>query len=104
MLEKGNAENATATGVQFIKDGTVHTVKANKEVIVCGGVINSPQILELSGIGKKAVLEKAGVQLVVDNPNVGENLNDHTATGISLVGSPIVTLIMFAKSSKGSQG
>ncbi|KAF2741449.1 alcohol oxidase [Polyplosphaeria fusca] len=79
-LEKQNSGDASATGVQFIKNDSTYTVKANKEVIISGGVINSPQILELSGIGAKAVLEKAGVQAIVENPGVGENLNDHTAT------------------------
>lgn len=74
-----------ATGVHFIVDGTTHTVKVKKEVIVSGGAINSPQILELSGIGSRAVLEKARVDVVVELPGVGENLNDHTATGAVLV-------------------
>jgi len=84
LLEK-NGGDAKATGVQFIVDDATHTVKVKKEVIVCGGVINSPQILELSGIGSPSVLQKAGVDLVVDNAGVGENLNDHTATALTLV-------------------
>lgn len=84
-LEKSNSGDAKATGVSFIVDGTTHSVKANKEVIICGGTINSPQILELSGIGSSSVLSNAGIQVVVDNPGVGENLNDHSATGISVV-------------------
>lgn len=83
-LEK-DGDEVKATGVQFIVDGTTHTVKANQEVIVSGGAVNSPQILELSGIGSRVVLEKAGVEVVVDLPGVGENLNDHTATGVVLV-------------------
>lgn len=75
----------TATGVQFIHNGATYSVKANKEVIVCGGVINSPQILELSGIGSPEVLQKAGVEIKVDLPSVGDNLNDHSATGVVLV-------------------
>lgn len=76
--------NAKATGVQFIVDGTTHRVKVKREVIVSGGVINSPQILELSGIGSPTILKKAGVDVVVDLSGVGESLNDHTATGITL--------------------
>ncbi|KAH7126914.1 hypothetical protein B0J11DRAFT_526754 [Dendryphion nanum] len=82
--EKSGDGDVTATGVKFTVEGTSYTVKANREVIVCGGVINSPQILELSGIGNKDLLQKAGVDVVVDLPGVGENLNDHSATGISL--------------------
>lgn len=81
-----NGSDATATGVQFIVDGTKHTVKVKKEVIVCGGSINSPQILELSGIGSPEVLQKAGVDVIVENAGVGANLNDHTAHPIAVVG------------------
>lgn len=83
-LEK-NADSVKATGVQFTYHGSSFSVKAKREVIVCGGAVNSPQILELSGIGSPAVLQKAGVEVIVDLPSVGENLSDHTATGIVLV-------------------
>jgi len=83
-LEKTEGD-AKATGVQFTKDGATHTVKAKKEVIVCGGSINSPQILELSGIGSPAVLRSAGVDTIVDNAGVGENLSDHTAIALTVV-------------------
>lgn len=83
-LEKA-ADSVKATGVQFTVDGTTHAMKASREVIVCGGVVNSPQILELSGIGSSTVLGKAGIDVLVDLPGVGENLSDHTATGLVLV-------------------
>jgi choline dehydrogenase-like flavoprotein len=83
-LEKTTGQ-VKATGVHFTVDGTLHMMKANREVIVCGGVVNSPQLLELSGIGSPAVLKKAGVEVIINLPGVGENLNDHTATGLSLV-------------------
>jgi choline dehydrogenase-like flavoprotein len=81
-FDNSGSGDVTATGVQFLVNGTKYTVKANKEVIVSGGAINSPQILELSGIGSRSLLEKAGIDVVIDNPNVGENLNDHSATGV----------------------
>jgi choline dehydrogenase len=91
-IELENSDgNVKATGVQFIVDGTVHAVRVKREVIVCGGVINSPQILELSGIGSPIVLQEAGVDVIVELPGVGENLNDHTATGIALVSHHEVT-------------
>ena len=86
-LEKTDSGVAKATGVSFIVDGTTYQVKANREVIVSGGVVNSPQILELSGIGSSSVLSKAGVDTIVELPGVGENLNDHSATGIAIVSS-----------------
>jgi choline dehydrogenase len=66
-----------ASGVTFTSCGTQYTVAANKEV--AGGSVNTPQILELSGIGADAVLDNAGVQQVIDLPSVCDNLQDHTA-------------------------
>ncbi|SPO21907.1 related to Glucose dehydrogenase [acceptor] precursor [Ustilago trichophora] len=65
-----------ASGVEFIVDGTTHTVKARKEVVVSGGTINSPHLLELSGIGKADVLKSAGIEQRLEL-DVGENVQDH---------------------------
>jgi choline dehydrogenase-like flavoprotein len=65
---------SSATGVT-LKDGTV--ICAAKEVILSAGTIQSAQLLELSGVGQKAVLEGAGVKQLVELPGVGENLQDH---------------------------
>jgi choline dehydrogenase-like flavoprotein len=72
--------NVVATGVTFISGGKEYTVGANKEIIISCGSVNTPQILELSGIGAKATLDGAGVRQVVDLPSVGENLQDHMFT------------------------
>ena len=90
-LEK-NTDVAVATGVSFLVNGASHTVKANKEVLVCGGSINSPQILELSGIGSSAVLVKAGVDVIVENAGVGENLNDHGICAMSVVSKELSSM------------
>ncbi|KAK6434324.1 hypothetical protein LTR95_009489 [Oleoguttula sp. CCFEE 5521] len=66
-----------ATGVHFSINGTAHSIQANHEVILSAGSFGSPQILELSGIGSKQVLSTASVPPVHENPNVGENLQDH---------------------------
>lgn len=83
VLLEGSAPNVTATGVKAILDGRQVTVKATKEVIISAGVFNTPKLLELSGIGNKDILEKFNIPVVIDNPNVGENLQDHLMTGIS---------------------
>ncbi|CEH13254.1 Glucose dehydrogenase/choline dehydrogenase/mandelonitrile lyase (GMC oxidoreductase family) [Ceraceosorus bombacis] len=57
------------------------TVRASKEVILSAGTIKTPQLLELSGIGRKEVLEKAGIKQRVDLPGVGENLSEHIYLG-----------------------
>ncbi|MCG7491729.1 choline dehydrogenase [Vibrio sp. Of14-4] len=70
-------ENRTATGVEFERRGKLVQCLANKEVLLSSGPIGSVQLLQLSGIGPKAVLEKAGVKVEHDLPGVGENLQDH---------------------------
>lgn len=66
-----------ATGVEFLHDGKTYTVKARKEVVLSGGTVNSPALLELSGIGSPQVLKAAGVQPQVDLSGVGRNLQEH---------------------------
>ena len=66
-----------ATGVDFTSFGFKYHVKAEHEVLLCAGSIQSPQILELSGIGSRNVLGPLGIKVVVENANIGENLQDH---------------------------
>lgn len=70
------------TGVQYVKDGQLRKVKASHEVIVCAGVIDSPKLLLLSGIGPAAELRKLGIPVVVDLPGVGQNLHDHLLVSV----------------------
>jgi choline dehydrogenase-like flavoprotein len=78
LLDRGNR----ATGV-LVRDGqgTSAEIRARREVVVCAGAIDSPRLLQLSGIGPAAVLAAAGVDVRADLPGVGENLMDH-AEGI----------------------
>lgn len=66
-----------ATGVEFIRGGLTHVAHASGEVILAGGAINSPQLLQLSGIGPSALLVENGIDVEADLPGVGENLQDH---------------------------
>ena len=66
-----------ATGVEALIGGQRHVFKSRKEVILAGGAINSPQILQLSGIGDSTLLAKVGVPLVHHLPHVGQGLQDH---------------------------
>ncbi|KAI1169588.1 GMC oxidoreductase [Nemania sp. FL0916] len=83
-------EDGAATGVSFQQKGengtTIIDVKANKEVIIAAGAIHSPQLLQQSGIGPRALLKTAGIDIVVDLPGVGQNFQDHPMvfTSISL--------------------
>ncbi len=74
-------EGSIVKGVTFIHDGQKYTVKVGKEVIICGGVFNSPQLLELSGIGDPNILRAAGVECKIELPSVGSNFQDHVFTG-----------------------
>jgi choline dehydrogenase len=69
-------EGRKAVGVEFIKDGKKQVANAN-EVICCGGSINSPQLLQLSGVGNASELKPLGINIVHDLLGVGENLQDH---------------------------
>ncbi|KAL6237830.1 hypothetical protein BDW75DRAFT_228356 [Aspergillus navahoensis] len=73
-------DGARATGVSITFQGREYTVSASREVIVCGGTIQSPQILELSGIGDPDVLAAAGVECSIENRGVGANVQDHSVT------------------------
>ncbi len=69
-------EGTRAVGVEVVHHGRTETIRAN-EVILCGGAINSPQLLQLSGVGNAAELAAVGVDVVHDLPGVGEHLQDH---------------------------
>ena len=69
-------DGTRVTGVEYQRRGRRHVATA-AEVVSCGGAINTPQLLQLSGVGPAGVLRDAGVTPVVDLPGVGENLQDH---------------------------
>lgn len=69
--DSGGTRSIQAVGVTYEKGGITLSVRASKEIILCAGAFGSPQILELSGIGNKSVLEKASVQCLLDLPGVG---------------------------------
>ncbi|XP_058447534.1 oxygen-dependent choline dehydrogenase-like [Malaya genurostris] len=74
-------DDKRAYGVMFTKEKQKHYVLALKEVILCAGAINSPQLLMLSGVGPKEELKAHGINVIRDSPGVGKNLQDHVATG-----------------------
>lgn len=67
----------TATGVRFRHGDQEFVVRVDREVILSAGSVQSPQLLELSGIGNRDTLTRGGISVKVENPNVGENLQDH---------------------------
>ncbi|HET7313283.1 choline dehydrogenase [Salinisphaera sp.] len=70
-------DGKTAVGIEIDHLGTRSKVEAEREVLLCAGAINSPQLLMLSGIGPRDQLREHGITPVYENPNVGRNLQDH---------------------------
>jgi choline dehydrogenase len=77
LVTKIRFENRRAIAIEYRRDGQSSTETAAKEIILAGGAFNSPQLLELSGVGPRAVLERHGIPVVHDAPRVGELLQDH---------------------------
>ncbi|KQV81418.1 GMC family oxidoreductase [Rhizobium sp. Root1220] len=71
------SDGGRISGVRFLLNGRFHVAQAGREVILSAGAINSPKILELSGIGRPDLLPSAGIDVVHALPGVGENLQDH---------------------------
>ncbi|KAF8914726.1 GMC oxidoreductase [Mucidula mucida] len=77
LFDRDEAGELVATGVEYSKDGELKIISAKKEVIVSTGSYKTPQLLELSGIGDKKVLEAHNIPVLVDLPGIGNNLQDH---------------------------
>ena len=76
MVNRVLFDGTTATGVEYVVRGKVRTAHAT-EVVLCGGAFNTPQLLQLSGVGNAEELTKLGIPVVHDNPAVGEHMQDH---------------------------
>jgi 4-pyridoxate dehydrogenase len=74
LLERGRA-----VGIEYVKEGARHSVRAQSEVILCAGTINTPQLLMLSGIGDPSLLASHGIGVQAALPGVGRNLQDHVS-------------------------
>jgi choline dehydrogenase len=75
-------EGKRCVGVEYLQDGEIKTARARQEVIVCGGAIESPHLLMLSGIGPAAQLKEFDIPVLVDLPGVGENFHNHVLSGV----------------------
>lgn len=77
-------DGRSARGLRYQRGGTTFELQARREVIVCAGAINSPKLLQLSGIGPAALLQQLGLPVVQHLPGVGANLGDHYSPRIVL--------------------
>lgn len=90
-------ENKKCVGVSYRKGGHLRQIRAGAEVILCGGAVNSPHLLQLSGIGAAQHLKSLGIEVRHDSPGVGENLIDHYVSRIAYRVRDIETLNELAR-------
>jgi choline dehydrogenase len=81
-----------AAAVEYRQAGTLRTARARKEIVVSGGALNSPQLLQLSGVGPAELLRKHGIDVVLDAPGVGHDLQDHLQVRVVMRCSQAITL------------
>ena len=79
-------EGNRAVGIEYLRKGTIHTARAGRELIVSGGSVNSPQLLQLSGIGPADLLKSLDIPVQSANDNVGANLQDHLGINYTFKG------------------
>lgn len=75
-------EGTRAVGVAYLDGGVERAVTARREVVLCGGTVNTPQLLMLSGIGDRDELARFGINVVAHSPEVGKNLRDHLVSAV----------------------
>jgi choline dehydrogenase len=85
-------EGKRAVGVAFLRGGVAEEARADREVILAGGTVNSPQLLMLSGIGPASELEGAGISPMHDLPGVGKNLQDHPMVSVGYLCTQKISL------------
>jgi choline dehydrogenase len=83
LVKRVLIENGRAVGVEYVQHGRSMKARARAEVILSGGAVNSPQLLQLSGIGPAGLLRQHGIDVVLDNAAVGAHLQDHLAVTFS---------------------
>jgi choline dehydrogenase len=81
-----------ADAVEYRQAGTLKRARARKEILVSGGAFNSPQLLQLSGVGPAELLRKHGIDVVLDAPGVGHDLQDHLQVRVVMRCSQRITL------------
>ncbi|MER8807663.1 GMC family oxidoreductase N-terminal domain-containing protein [Mesorhizobium australicum] len=79
-------EGKRAVGIEYLQNGQTKTARAGREIILSAGSINSPQIMQLSGVGPAALLKGLGIPVVHGNENVGANLQDHVGINYTFKG------------------
>src|ERR1700689_395221 len=92
LAERILFEGRRAVGVVYRTAGIPRTARARKEILISGGAFNSPQLLQLSGVGPAELLRQHGVEVVLDTPGVGHDLQDHMQVRVVMRCSQAITL------------
>jgi choline dehydrogenase len=92
LAERILFEGRRAVGVAYRTAGIPRTARARKEVLISGGAFNSPQLLQLSGVGPADLLRQHGIEVVLDAPGVGNDLQDHMQVRVVMRCSQAITL------------
>ena len=92
LAERILFEGRRAVAVTYRAAGNPRTARARKEILVCGGAYNSPQLLQLSGVGPADLLRQHGIEVVLDAPGVGHDLQDHMQVRVVMRCSQAITL------------
>ena len=92
LAERVLFEGRRAVGVTYRAAGIPRTARARKEVLISGGAFNSPQLLQLSGVGPADLLRQHGIEVVLDAPGVGNDLQDHMQVRVVMRCSQAITL------------
>jgi choline dehydrogenase len=88
LVTRISFEGQLATGIEYLRSGRTHAVRARREVILSAGAVNSPQLLQLSGVGDEALLRSLGIAVQLHAPMVGQGMQDHL--GISYLYKSLV--------------
>jgi len=83
LVQRVLFDDRRASGIAYTQDGQARTASARRAVVLCAGAIQSPQLLLVSGVGPGAMLQQLGMPVVLDQPQVGQNLQDHLAMSYS---------------------
>src|SRR5579871_242015 len=92
LAERVLFEGRRAVAVRYSSAGVARTARARKEILVCGGAYNSPQLLQLSGVGPAELLRQHGIEVVLDAPGVGHDLQDQIQVRVVMRCSQAITL------------
>lgn len=95
-------ENDRVAGVEYAREGQLHRVYADREVVLCGGAYNSPHLLMLSGIGPADELRGHGIDVVADLPGVGRNLSEHPRVNLDFEARRPVTFLRQLRADRAS--